>query len=158
MRRLVRGKIRQIAAAERGENKSFGLRRGDAAIDVIVDRYRRRSIALSKAGTFADENVARAHALESLLQAGFERVCAAQMTGHIRAHAQIYFGRRFEMKMRIEVGHTVQAIQRNFRSLGQRLQLFARKIPVLILDRSKIVEYQTSSGRIIARRYREVTL
>jgi hypothetical protein len=51
------------------------------------------------------------------------------------------------MEMRKEVGHSVNPVQRQLGALAERLQLLARQIPVLLLNRSQIVENQ---GRLFA--------
>ncbi len=46
------------------------------------------------------------------------------------------------MKVRIKIRYAVDAIERRLRAFGERLQLLARQIAVLVLNRSKIVEDQ----------------
>lgn len=48
------------------------------------------------------------------------------------------------MKVRIKIRDAVNAVERNIDTLGERLQLIARQIAVLILDGPKIVEKQRS--------------
>ena len=62
------------------------------------------------------------------------------MAGHVRADS--YFGARGrrEMKMWVEAGHSVQAIQRHSKPKGKRLEFRRGQIAVLALNRLQFVE------------------
>jgi len=72
------------------------------------------------------------------------------VTRHIGTDAQVHLGGWLEVKVWKKICDAVQSVQRNLRSFRQRLQLLSRQVPVLALDRSKIVEDQTPSGPVIA--------
>ncbi len=83
----------KFSAAKRREHQRLGLRGGDIPINVVVDRNRRRAIALAQARDIAHRDILLAHAVEALLQGCLQIECAAQMARHVRADAHGDFGR-----------------------------------------------------------------
>ena len=84
------------------------------------------------------------HPLEALLQASSQRIGATQMTSHVGADPHSNLRGRRQMKVRKEIRHAVNVVQRDFGLLRERLQLLARQVTVLILNGSKIVEDQNA--------------
>jgi len=109
---------------------------------MIVDGNGWSAVALSQTGNFADRDIALAHSLKALLQARSQGVGAAQMTSHVGADSHSYFRRRRQVKMRKEVRHAVNVVQRDLGLLRESLQLLAWQVTVLILNGSEIVENQ----------------
>ena len=52
------------------------------------------------------------------------------------------------MKMRIEIGHAVDAVKRGAGALGELLQLVRRQVAVLGLDLSEVVKNQRSRSEL----------
>ncbi len=52
------------------------------------------------------------------------------------------------MKVRIEIGDAVDAIERSLGALGELLQLFGRQVAVLGLDLSEVVKNQRRSSGV----------
>src|SRR5215813_13840234 len=67
-------------------------------------------------------------------------VCgAAQETGNIATHLHVNCRWGLEAKMWIKARYPVQSVERHVEATGKGLQLLSRQIPVLFLDRFKLL-------------------
>jgi len=76
---------------------------GDIREDVIVDGNRRSVVAAAEAGNVANLHVFRPRIREAALEIGAQLASAVEMAAHVGTDANLRFGRRHEMKMRIEL-------------------------------------------------------
>src|SRR6266513_676474 len=65
---------------------------------------------------------------------------AVEMATHVRADANFGFGRRREVKMRVETRDAVKLVERSVRALGKSFQLRRGQKAVAQLDCPKVVE------------------
>ena len=123
--------FRQRDARERVRNHGFHLILRDVAVDMPVDRHRRRFIATAEAGhaLHLHFRIRRFPAL--CIESGAKLGGAAKMAGHILANAHVHFWRRREMKMRIKTCNAVQPVERKINFRGKILQLVGGQVAEL---------------------------
>ena len=139
--RAHRRRFGQFVAAQRRAHQRLGLRQRYAAIDAVVEGKRRRGIAASQAGDVAHGDFFLAEAAEHPLDAVLQFAGSAQMARHVGADAHFGARRRRQMKMRVEAGHAVQAIQRHPKLRRESASSSAGgQIAVLALNRLEFVE------------------
>ena len=89
----------------------FGVSGGDIGEDVIVDGDCRSMIAAAETGDVANQYIFWPRIGEAALEIGAQLASAEEMAAHVSADANLRFGRREEMKMRIETRDAVDLVE-----------------------------------------------
>src|SRR5437899_1173637 len=106
-----------IVAADGAASDLFGTGGGDIREDLVVDGNCRGMIAAAEAGHVANLNFSSARTGEAPLEVGAQLACAVEMAAHVGTNANLGFGRRHKMKMRVKTRHAVNLVQRSLRAL-----------------------------------------
>ena len=73
---------------------------------------------------------------------------AVEVAAHVRADANVGFGRRSQVKMRVEAGDAVDLIERGARALRKSFELGLRQKAVAQLDGPQVVEDHSAPSRV----------
>ena len=138
--RLLGMRLVDFFAAKGAASHLLGARGTNLGKNLIVDRYCRRALAPAEAGNVTNLHVFGAGAGKATLQLHAQLASAVEMATHVRADANFGFGRRREVKMRVETRDAVKLVERSVRALGKSFQLRRGQKAVAQLDGPKVVE------------------
>ena len=106
-----------VFATDRAARDLLRVCSGNVRENVIVDGRGGSMIAAAKTRHVANLHVFRPRIGEAALEIGAQLAGAVKMTAHVRADANFRFGRRDEMKMRIETCDAVNLVERRLSAL-----------------------------------------
>ena len=136
--------MRELNTPKRRRDQPFRLLRRYVAEGAIVDLHGRRTIALTKAGNFANRHVATADVGETLRQISFQFARAANVTGHIHTDFGHDAWRWRQLEMWIEARDRMNARNRRAGPLRHGFDLVGGKVAELFLNSPEVVVDQTS--------------
>src|ERR1700737_4452412 len=108
---------------------------------MVIDRKRRRSVTASEARHVPNRYVILTLSGERLVEGLPNRAGASQMTAHISAHANIHFGWRLEVEVRVKTGDCMNLADRYLELPGQLVQLVGGQVAERRLDGPKFVKH-----------------
>jgi len=111
-------------------------------IDVIVNRYSRRVIALAEAGDALDEEgpAARVDLVGQGLHPFPQRLGASKVTGDVPADEDFDLGASIELIMREKAGDLVQSVERHAGPFGAGPKFLGGQVAKPLLDRVEFLD------------------
>ena len=100
--RLLGMRLVNVVAANGATGDQLGMRGGDNREDVIVDGNCGSVIAAAETGDVANLHIFGVRIGEAALEIRAQRASTVEVATHVGADANLRFGRRHQMKMRIE--------------------------------------------------------